>query len=173
MLRQALRGPNDDNWGAEHLSKDLKRIPSRRVYNSVSCDPTNQYPAWSNAHSTCAPLPVLNTIIPSPHLFVSNSPEEITTAVVDLNQNLYLARMLLPAPLSTKLRVFIWHLNTSGDDVTIRLAASLSAGTAKLSGRVQQVTSNGNGLCLAYTQLYRTFDPPSPHELVDHRRGRR
>ncbi len=123
----------------------------------------NNYGILNGACGTTASAPGTPSLA-GPHLIVSNCPETVNAAalftkVVDgvATNTLYRAELALPAG-TTRIRVFIWHLNNMGGNRVFSLFGRLVSGSGTVSDKrvTAQVTNNYPplGLCLAKVHLW-------------------
>lgn len=97
----------------------------------------------------------------SNHLIVSNAPE--TISVAEGANTLYKTTLQMGSGVST-VRVYMWHLNISGEPLTFGVLATPQLFASVRAGR--KIVQNGifpdlsvPGICLAGAQLYRTLEP--------------
>ena len=122
----------------------------------MSCDPTD-YPGATPLATTAAPVPGDGSNLGGPYLVVSNEPESLAAA----NVQLYKCEIPLTADTPQRIRVFIWHEAQSGGN-TFRIALKLGSGTGSVSsfeGQVEEETDYPQaGICCAEALLYNSYD---------------
>jgi len=98
---------------------------------------STSYDATANTQvTTYAPVPGDASNATGPCLVVSNSPETLTTA------NVQLYKCEIPVSSTAKrIRVFVWHVATSSGN-TFNLAAKVGSGTATITNFVGPPATN-------------------------------
>ena len=110
-------------------------------------------------------------------LVVSNSPETLNTTTFPAPHRwtLYKRSITVPASGELKLRLFLWHLNSLGEDDTIAFQLRLGIAESGKTGTVikhKKITSNpligivDNGICLAAAQRFSTLEDVTPGQTV-------
>lgn len=134
----------------------------------MSCGQSNYVSHVDPANPIPAESPEGPTSVWGPALVVSNSPETVpelsNLRTVGNVQTHTLHKCSLSTFTVRNVRVFTWHLNSSGSTLYFQLALSVSTGFGTIYNQKRQLgvaagSYVATGLCLSKAQLYGTLDP--------------
>lgn len=134
----------------------------------MACSQAN-YTGYEGQPGAATDAPLTASPISSAYLVVSNSPEKVGLPLLDVDDKetstLYRCAFALQYP-TQLVRLFLWHLNATGEDVSFSLRGKVDQGVVGITDLKQEVAVSNNlqssGLCLSKVQLYQTFTLPFP-----------
>lgn len=102
------------------------------------------------------------TTASGPHLILSNSPETVSSTATP---TLYECEIPIPSG-TTRIRVYVWHKNSTGSTAKFGTVVSLDSGSGTISNVVRQESATSGSLeplgrCLAKAQRYNSMDSKS------------